>query len=112
MLDDFKIDVAFICIFQSTTIRCSEASIPQETYGAIPSITMGAVLYGMARGSFPQSAPIRSPNEIFVEYNWTSAIKIKLFYFTCKLSPKLVMAQLHHRDRRPCRYISRHFMSE
>jgi len=32
-------------------------------------------------GGCPQSAPTRPPNGIFVEYNWTPAMKIMLFYW-------------------------------
>jgi len=51
---------------------------------SIPSSNIGAILptrvsyKGEPGGtSVPQCAePPRSPNEIFVEYNWTSAVKI------------------------------------
>jgi len=64
-------------------------------------------------GSSPQSAPTRSPNKIFVEYNWTSVLKIDVLlvnhvqnYISIfkKYSPKIghgSVAPSVDRDRRP-----------
>jgi len=51
---------------------------PPSNIGAIPP-QPGEVLRE-GQGVVLQLPPTRSPNEIFVEYSWTSAVKITLFY--------------------------------
>jgi len=56
-------------------INCTSAgaSIPLQHRRNSPQ--PGKVLRE-GQGVVPQSAPTRSPNEIFVEYNWISSVKI------------------------------------